>query len=472
MGTHPTLPSTTPSGPLSTLIASQPSLVGDEIISAFPDSAQGSLPFLFKVLSIGTALSIQAHPDKELAERLFNERPDVYKGEFRTCVGLRGAVPAKEQLSGREVGNRQSRASTNKAKRVPVGKKGMALDGRRSLTPGPHWRYNSVRRHSRGRTVIERVRQNTATGLLGDEAKRQHMTIRRTGGRIEVRDSARVSAPRPRVAYGIDSASTLSPHKQSLNAPDLFYLRCSVACRTALHTDCTDNNHKPEMAIALTPFLAFLNFLPLSSILEHLQTVPELSSVVSSSLISSLSSSLSSSSDACTPEQKKILQEVFAAYMTLPPATVSEVLDKITARHKAGGDKVTRLEKEGGLVELVEMLNGQYPGDVGVLCVYLLNVVQLKRGEAAFLGANMPHAYISGGESFYSVPLLWASRIRQDLFGLYGRKGIAKSWEAHLARRWRFVRRVISDLLGRLGTSGRRVISWPPRTGRASVLSS
>jgi mannose-6-phosphate isomerase len=44
------------------------------------------------------------------------------------------------------------------------------------------------------------------------------------------------------------------------------------------------------------------------------------------------------------------------------------------------------------------MLNEQYPGDIGVLCVFLLNVVELKEGEAAFLGANMPHAYIKGGE--------------------------------------------------------------------------
>ena len=37
------------------------------------------LPFLFKVLSVAKALSIQAHPHKSLAERLHSERPDVYK---------------------------------------------------------------------------------------------------------------------------------------------------------------------------------------------------------------------------------------------------------------------------------------------------------------------------------------------------------------------------------------------------------
>ena len=34
-----------------------------------------------QVLAIRKALSIQAHPDKELAKRLHEEKPDVYKGE-------------------------------------------------------------------------------------------------------------------------------------------------------------------------------------------------------------------------------------------------------------------------------------------------------------------------------------------------------------------------------------------------------
>ena len=39
----------------------------------------GDLPFLLKVLSVGKALSIQAHPDLALAARLFREQPGVYK---------------------------------------------------------------------------------------------------------------------------------------------------------------------------------------------------------------------------------------------------------------------------------------------------------------------------------------------------------------------------------------------------------
>ncbi|XP_008937724.1 PREDICTED: mannose-6-phosphate isomerase-like, partial [Merops nubicus] len=42
------------------------------------DAFQGHLPFLFKVLSVNTALSIQAHPNKELAAKLHAQFPEHY----------------------------------------------------------------------------------------------------------------------------------------------------------------------------------------------------------------------------------------------------------------------------------------------------------------------------------------------------------------------------------------------------------
>lgn len=92
MGTHETLPtyiasSTTSSEQgeklASVLAADAERYVSKKVVEKFPDSKGGHLPFLLKVLSIGKALSIQAHPDKELAKRLNNERGDVYKGESR-----------------------------------------------------------------------------------------------------------------------------------------------------------------------------------------------------------------------------------------------------------------------------------------------------------------------------------------------------------------------------------------------------
>lgn len=169
-----------------------------------------------------------------------------------------------------------------------------------------------------------------------------------------------------------------------------------------------DPNHKPEMAIALTPFLAFLNFLPLPVLLLHLLTVSELQEFVDSSLIESLASSLnlptSQPLDAslfkptespATAQQKDILKQIFAALMSADKKLVEEAISKLIKRYKSKQDI---RENEKDLVDLALRLNDQYPGDVGVLCVFLLNVVELKRGEAAFLGANEPHAYIEGSE--------------------------------------------------------------------------
>eukprot|EP00931_Biecheleriopsis_adriatica_P009618 TRINITY_DN110687_c0_g1_i1.p1 TRINITY_DN110687_c0_g1~~TRINITY_DN110687_c0_g1_i1.p1 ORF type:complete len:561 (-),score=125.48 TRINITY_DN110687_c0_g1_i1:21-1703(-) len=58
---------------LKDLLQRTPSVLGRHL----ENGAQ--LPFLLKVLSIHKALSIQAHPDRELATRLHKERPDVYK---------------------------------------------------------------------------------------------------------------------------------------------------------------------------------------------------------------------------------------------------------------------------------------------------------------------------------------------------------------------------------------------------------
>jgi len=77
MGTHPNGPSKlTETGELlSEYIAKHPEALGAKIREKFGDQ----LPYLFKVLSVNKALSIQAHPNKTHAEQLHAERPNIYK---------------------------------------------------------------------------------------------------------------------------------------------------------------------------------------------------------------------------------------------------------------------------------------------------------------------------------------------------------------------------------------------------------
>lgn len=53
------------------------------------------------------------------------------------------------------------------------------------------------------------------------------------------------------------------------------------------------------------------------------------------------------------------------------------------------------------LGRLLLRIHSQYPGDVGCFVIYFLNYVQLEPFESIFFHANIPHAYISGGNVVY-----------------------------------------------------------------------
>lgn len=78
MGTHPSLPSKELQSGRSLLemVQENKALMSTKVGEKYEDR----LPFLFKVLSINKALSIQAHPNKKLAEQLHAKDPKNYPG--------------------------------------------------------------------------------------------------------------------------------------------------------------------------------------------------------------------------------------------------------------------------------------------------------------------------------------------------------------------------------------------------------
>ena len=103
MGTHPSNPSKdlTTGRTLLDLVQDNQALMSPAISKRY----QQKLPFLFKVLSINKALSIQAHPNKKLAEQLHardskNYPDDNHKPEMTIAItpfdGLCGFRPLAE----------------------------------------------------------------------------------------------------------------------------------------------------------------------------------------------------------------------------------------------------------------------------------------------------------------------------------------------------------------------------------------
>src|ERR1700750_3492329 len=103
MGTHPSNPSrdVESGNTLLELIQQNNMLMTAEVSQRYGNK----LPFLFKVLSINKALSIQAHPNKKLAEQLHardskNYPDDNHKPEMTIAItpfdGLCGFRPLTE----------------------------------------------------------------------------------------------------------------------------------------------------------------------------------------------------------------------------------------------------------------------------------------------------------------------------------------------------------------------------------------
>lgn len=156
-----------------------------------------------------------------------------------------------------------------------------------------------------------------------------------------------------------------------------------------------DDNHKPEMAIALTDFRGFCGFRPVNEIVGYLDSVKEFGEIVhvDESTRSSIQS-LASKFDEKT--KKDVLRGIFDSLMKADSSKVEKAVHALSSRYRQALDNKERVEVDESIAELVCTLNSQFPGDVGVLCSFVLNVVSLTPGQAIFLKANEPHAYLDG----------------------------------------------------------------------------
>ncbi|KAL9032149.1 MAG: hypothetical protein Q9180_006670 [Flavoplaca navasiana] len=165
-----------------------------------------------------------------------------------------------------------------------------------------------------------------------------------------------------------------------------------------------DDNHKPEMTIAVTPFEGLCGFRPLKEITHFLATVPSLRKLIGEDAAKAFENAVSgrelSSSAEDLESNKKALQTAFSALMNQDKSTVAAGAKELVASAKkegesfAGGGGPSNNGKE--LADLVVRLNGQFEGDIGLFVLFYLNYVKLEIGEAMFLKADDIHAYLSG----------------------------------------------------------------------------
>ncbi|MCX4693025.1 mannose-6-phosphate isomerase, class I [Streptomyces sp. NBC_01408] len=139
------------------------------------------------------------------------------------------------------------------------------------------------------------------------------------------------------------------------------------------HRNYKDPNHKPEMICALTPFDGLCGFRAPHEAADLLEGLGVDSLKPYADLL------------RAHPEDAA-LREVLTAVLTADREQMATTVAEAAAA----------AERLGGPYKAYATLVHDYPGDPGVIAAMLLNHVQLQPGEAMFLGAGVPHAYIEG----------------------------------------------------------------------------
>ncbi len=151
-----------------------------------------------------------------------------------------------------------------------------------------------------------------------------------------------------------------------------------------------DDNHKPEVAVALTDFWMLHGFRPLDQIAEALRKVPELCSIMPD-----FSARLVRVGDA-TQARRNLLRDLYRAVMTMPQERVDLLLNALLERLASGAwsDKDGPDYWVARAAETFPRVGGHR--DRGIFSIYLLNLVHLRPGQGTFQPAGTLHAYLEG----------------------------------------------------------------------------
>ncbi|AHK21292.1 mannose-6-phosphate isomerase [Yersinia similis] len=133
-----------------------------------------------------------------------------------------------------------------------------------------------------------------------------------------------------------------------------------------------DANHKPELVYALTPFQAMNGF----RTLEDIQT-----------LLQPLSAAHPDIAAFLRQPDTEHLASLFASLLSMSGETKIRALGILKAALNS---------QLGEPWDTIRSISCFYPDDSGLFSPLLLNVVTLQPGEAMFLYAETPHAYLNG----------------------------------------------------------------------------
>ncbi|GAA3347764.1 mannose-6-phosphate isomerase, class I [Amorphoplanes nipponensis] len=180
----------------------------------------------------------------------------------------------------------------------------------------------------------------------------------------------------PRLPYLMKVLAAEAP--LSLQAhPDAAYAKRAYAAQEAdpaVPRNYTDEHHKPEMLVALTPFEALCGF-----------RAPD----VSAAVIEALGLARLAPVVAALRAGPAGLRDAVRVLLSWPADDRAALIADVVKAARGGGEYARSHT-------LAADLAGRYPQDPGVLVALLLHQVSLAPGEAIWMPAGNLHAYLSG----------------------------------------------------------------------------
>jgi len=205
-------------------------------------------------------------------------------------------------------------------------------------------------------------------------------TIRRTDGRVQNLDS--LAGPLPYLLKVLDVKDMLSiqvhPSKEAAER-EFTRENAEGIPLDAPHRNYRDDNHKPELMVALGDFWLLHGFKPPEELADTLLNVVELRELLQLYNQSGYAG-------------------LYRHVMEMPQEEVNSVLEPLLVHiGKIYKDKEPgKYTEDYWAARAARRFRTGNDIDRGIFSIYLFNLVHLKKGEGIFQPAGVPHAYLEG----------------------------------------------------------------------------
>ena len=138
-----------------------------------------------------------------------------------------------------------------------------------------------------------------------------------------------------------------------------------------------DDNHKPEIMVALSEFWLLHGFRSEINLKSILQEVPEFNHLIEIFEVGSY-------------------RGLYEYVMLEQDSETNRILGELIKRLKSAGSRWNRSQPEYWALKAYDLFCKEGKMDKGIYSIFFFNLVKVNKGEAIFQDAGIPHAYLEG----------------------------------------------------------------------------